>query len=155
MTDSDPTTQQLRTLRELIQSLAKDARPGYDSVASRMLQLQGVFRTEAAAALSEPLNTKLSEMPSETYEHKKRIAAFANAELRQFGLAVRCPRTGQPGVLQANPGGHSETGRFRIEVLDALGQRRHHTSAVELPELSLTIDTTSKVPHRVRGGRLK
>ncbi|MBX3316409.1 MAG: hypothetical protein KF902_06040 [Phycisphaeraceae bacterium] len=140
-------------LRSHIRAALSSPGRDYAITASMCHAIQAGVKQEFAAALAEPLNAELARMPTGTYEQKKDMAAFVNAQARPFGLAVKCPRSGSPGILQANTGNNPAVGRFRIEVLDELGHRRHHTSAVELPTIELTVDTGARVPHRHRGER--
>lgn len=150
MTDRPPSTNPTERFRLEVRSILAALGPSLEKRTEALRNLQGALREEAAAALTEPLNTAVAQMPAATYEEKKIVATWVNEQLREYGLAVKCPRSGLPGILQANPGNDPARGRFRIEVLDAKGQRQHHMTAVRLPELSLVVDTTPRIPHRVR-----
>jgi hypothetical protein len=105
-------------------------------------------RKKIAAVLEPALNAKAAMLPHATYDEKKTLAKWANAELRRFGLAIRCPRTGKACLLMGNPGGQPGKGRFVLEYTDESGKRHHPFTSVTLPHLELTLDDLTRASYR-------
>jgi hypothetical protein len=112
-------------------------------------------RQKLATALEPSLNVYAVTLPQTTYEEKKALAKWVNAELRRFGLALRCPGTNQPCLLQAYQGNHPEIGRFRFDFVDAEGHRRQPISSANLPRLELMLDDLTRAPYGQRAQRLR
>lgn len=109
---------------------------------------------EATASAFEPvLNTRAQAMPHESYEDKKALAKWVNAELRELGLTLRCPKTGAPALLHGHPGGTPGVGRFHLEVTDDRGVRRRTVTSARLPHLVVRPDDLSRAPYGERSGR--
>ncbi len=114
-----------------------------------------VLREEIATAVQETINAHMSRLASATYSNKKVMAADVTEELRNLGLAIRCPRTGRACSLQAHPGRDHDVGRFRLEYADESGQRHHPMTSVELPALTVMPlpVVTAKNAHGTKRGR--
>ncbi len=119
-------------------------------------KLDGMFdhaRQDLARQLAPALQKEALSRPHETYEQKKSLAKWINGELRRYGLAIRCPRTGQPSLLLANAGGVAGIGRFHIEHTDSAGKRHRSVTSVTLPPLDLMTDDLSRAPYGERSER--
>lgn len=92
-------------------------------------------------------------MPQANYEEKKTLANWINDQLRTIGLAIRCPRSGQPSLLQPATTRDHETGRFRLDYVDEHGHHRNPSSFADLSGLTLMPESLSVTPFRSRGGR--
>lgn len=117
--------------------------------------LQGVhehIRVKIAAALEPLLNLEAARHPQSTYDEKKELCKWINAELRRFGLALAVPDRSEPCFLLANPGGRPGFGRFMLYYFDGNGRRRDALTAVSLPHLSLRLDDLAHA-HGQRVGR--
>jgi hypothetical protein len=112
--------------------------------------LEGTYdavRGAIAEVLEPALNLEAAHRPHETYEQKKDLAKWVSAQLRRFGLAVQCPRTGKPCRFMANPGGQPGVGRFLLEYTDETGRRQHPFTSVALPQMSLMPDDLSRASY--------
>lgn len=121
----------------------------YEEVRADLLRLSDMTRHEVAQRLTPALNEHAAKMPHATYEEKKKLATWVNAELRRFGLAVRSP-DGRPCLLKGNPGGQPGVGRFVFDFTDAAGRRHQPFSSVVLPRLELTLDDLTRAPYGAR-----
>jgi len=136
--------------RKKVDEELKDLPQEFEERRAALRSMHEVSRSTIAAAFEEALNRKAQGMPRVNYDDKKVVASWVNDELRNLGLALRCPRTGDPALLRANPGGAN--GRFVIEVSDASGKRHHTATSVELPIFRLRPDRLGRAPY---GGRSK
>jgi hypothetical protein len=91
-----------------------------------------------ARRLEEALNQHVGGMPAATYDDKRAIARWVNAELRRFGLALVCPKSRRPAVLLADPGGIPGAGRFQFQSETPEGRKVRAYSSATLPRLELT-----------------
>lgn len=111
-----------------------------------LAELSDVFRASFAAALEPALNAQASAMPQASYEDKKDLAKWVNAQLRALGLAVKDPKTGRPCHLVGSPGNRPDVGRFMLNHRDAGGRLVHGLTSVTLPHLELIPDDLSRGP---------
>lgn len=97
----------------------------YEYVATCLREARQVFHELVAEQLQESLRTEMQSMPHQSYEEKKRLAVWTNNELREMGVAIKCPKTGKAATLQVDPGGNATiVGRF---LLRPYGDRTHRT----------------------------
>jgi len=115
--------------------------------------LHTAARKAIAAAFEEVLNKEAASRPQSTYEEKKALARWLNAELREIGLSIREPRSGRPCRIVGNPGGRPGHGRFLLEYLDDTGKRQNPLTSVALPHLELMVDDLSLGIYRSVDGR--
>jgi hypothetical protein len=133
-TDSSTFDDRLRTLTEL---LAADRRSGYRALRSDLHHARELFHQLVAERFAPAFNTHLASMPRGSLQEKQALAVHANEELRRLGLAIKCPKTGQPAALQADTGRHPEAGRYRIALLAGEPTRKKTTSSAELYTVEL------------------
>lgn len=112
----------------------------YLAAVARLEERQYADKAALAAALTPVLRRRLQAMPTETYAAKRDAAKWVNAELRRFGLAIRCPKTGRPSALIADPGGKS--GRFQLYNESPEGRKVRSYSSTKLPDMVLIPDQT-------------
>jgi hypothetical protein len=136
-------------MEEIIVGLPAD----YDARRDALAGLTDAFRERIARALEPVLNEHLAKEPQSKYDEKKSLSTYVNAELRRFGLAIRCPRTDEPCLLRANPGRQTEQGRFQLEYTDAQGKRHQPQSSSTLPHLELMLDDLTRAPYGERSQR--
>lgn len=117
-----------------LEHLRQDA--PYAQVKATALALQSSMRAALAKAVEPSLNAQLRSMPHTTYDDKREVAKWLNAELRQLGLAIQCPKTGRPAFLVADPGGKPGIGRFQLEVTTETGKPHRSVSTASLPALT-------------------
>jgi hypothetical protein len=140
-------------LREMIRRALQDSTADYATVKSKIVALTTILREEAASAISRPLNQEAAILRQSTYEEKKVLANWVNSEMRGMGLALRCPKSGEPSIIQATIGHNPEVGKFRLDYVDTDGRHRNQTVSVQLPILDPMPDTSTHTPHRTRSGR--
>jgi hypothetical protein len=139
----------LSRFEQLIERELESLPSDYQLRRQRLIQYFGVVRTLLGRALEPMLNAQAASMPHETYEDKKRLAKWVNAELQQIGgLALRCPRTKKPCFLMGNPGGTPGRGRFVFEYTDEQGKRHHPFTSVSLPRLVLMPDDLVRASYK-------
>ncbi len=126
---------------------------GYEEVQAAASAATQAVREEVASALASPLNERAAQMPQATYEEKKELAKWVNAQLRPFGLAVRCPATGRPAILHAGVGGDRAVGTFRFDTMAHDGRREQRSWSTRLPQLEPIVDTSEQTPRRTGRGR--
>ena len=118
----------------LLASLPTEYRP----LTGKLLDVDDRFRRSMASRLANAFNVEVSTMPAATYDDKRTLARWVNAELRRFGLAVVCPKTQRPAVLLADPGGIPGAGRFQFQSETPEGRKVRAYSSAVLPRLELT-----------------
>lgn len=140
-TKMEPDEDRLGTLEKGLASALKGLRGGdYANQRALLVRISDATRAAIAKAFGPILTERAKAFPQQDYEDKKALARFINSELRRFGLAIKCPKTGMPAFLVAHPGGQPGIGRFHLEVTDSGKPRRTVTSS-EFPEsLSLMPD---------------
>ncbi len=146
-------TKRPELLAALLATVPKDA--VYVELTQDLEGLNHDFRREIAARLEPAMNAHVSAMPHDTYDEKKSLAKWVNEELRKYGLAVKCPKTGNPGLLVASPGDNPETGRFQIDILTPDGKRKRTFSSVSLPTLELTEASARRSPEVTWSDRIR
>lgn len=102
----------------------------YDDVATWRNNLQASVRMLVANRMELLLNQRLAELPHESWAEKQALCRWVNEELYTSGLAIRCPRTGCPALLHADPDG--ATGRFQIQLMSNEYGRKKTMSSVTL-----------------------
>ena len=143
---SDPTEtsslnpEQASRIRQVFADLPED----YAGRRAALLSTTAAFGAELATQLQPALNAHIRSLPHATFGEKKELAKLVNGELRQFGLAIKCPKTGRPSILVAGPGHHPDSGRFQLENLSPEGKRVRTYNTPYLVELDLTPDSPRK-----------
>jgi len=153
VTDNPQIESNQARLRAVVREFLRESPADYAGMKTRVDALTTMVREEAAAAIREPLNLYAAGLPHGTYTEKKVLANWVNAEMRRMGLALRCPKSGQPSIIQATIGHNPEAGKFRLDYIDAEGRHRNQTASVQLPQLNPMPDTTTHTPHRTRTSR--
>lgn len=92
-------------------------------------------KTFIADELSYLLEEHLTNHEINTYADKREIAKWVNGELRHFGVAIKCPKTGRPSALIADPSGSE--GRFQLLNKTPEGRKVRSLSSKKLPPLEL------------------
>ena len=103
------------------------------------------LREEATAGLqphldayAKCLNALVKGMPQGSIAEKRALRQWLNKEVSSRGLAVRCPNTGAPSLLQVDPGEYPEVGRFQFYHMEE-GERVRTASRTRLPELQVIL----------------
>jgi hypothetical protein len=88
----------------------------YAALVQHLLSIQHFTRKVLAECLAKSLDQELRVIPQKTYEQKKDLARWLSCQLKAFNLAIRCPQTGLPAKLIANPGRNRSGGFFMLHV---------------------------------------
>lgn len=114
--------------------LEPDASQPFSRRISRLKNLRQLVHEEIASELQDAFNAQIRSMPHQTYPQQRALVIWVNSQLRDLGLAVRCPKTGLPGILIADTSSPDSTvGRIRMDVRDDSGRRiRTHIFALPL-----------------------
>jgi hypothetical protein len=119
---------------ELLTSLPE----GYLPLTGKLADVDKAFRLAMAQRLAAAFNKYVVALPASSYDDKRALARWVNAELRRLGLAVVCPKTRRPAVLLADPGGVSGVGRFQFQSEGPDGRKVRAYSSATLPVVELT-----------------
>lgn len=130
-------------LQRIIENAAGHTRD-YTIKAAALNALSNAFRQQMAITIQGSLNAQLAKIPQETYEEKKELAKWLNAEMRKFGIAVCCPKTGRASLLYADHGRHPAQGRFQLDNSDDEGNKHRTLSFNELISLTFMADDLSR-----------
>jgi hypothetical protein len=132
----------LEVLRAIVRRIVESGPADFASRATRARTVRAEVQNTLAPLLEPAVNAQLNTMPQDTLEEKRRLASWANHELHDLGLGIRCPLTGRPAVLVANPGRSGDEGegsRFRIESRDDSGRKQRTPSSGWVPKLELVV----------------
>ena len=77
-------------------------------------ELSHNFKRRVAAHLLPALKEEMQRRPHDTYDEKKDMVVWVNAELRSLGLAIRFPGSDREATLVAIPGRHPDEGAFQL-----------------------------------------
>lgn len=111
-------------LRRIEQLLGERKRDDYKSLRARLTEARELFHDMLAERFTEAFNAHLAAQPQGTLQEKRSLARHANAELRNLGLAVKCPKTGEPAVFYGDPGHMPEEGRFQLGLASEEASRK-------------------------------
>lgn len=143
MTDSDSEDSSRRHKR-IIQLLTTDRTVGYKQVLRQLQEARELVHEEVSRRLEIPLREYLEGRPQGTIRERQNLSRELNADLRSLGIAIKCPRTGEPGILQIDSG-YRPQGRYQILIHDDKGYRRT-VSATKLPVFELRPNHTRREP---------
>lgn len=135
-------------LERALRSLRGRPTSDYGEIRDALSDLTNATRDVVADRLQVALNEKLRTVPQATYEDKRELAKWVNAELRRFGVALRCPKTGRPAFLVGHPGGQEGVGRFHLEVTNESGRPVRTVTSVTLPHLELMPDVPARATEK-------
>ena len=121
---------------ELFQLLNDHTDSSIEDTLVRLKRARHVFHELLASQVTSPMNDHLTTIPHDRYEDKKSMAVWINGELRELGLAIKCPNTGKDTMLCVDRQNVPTQGRFRLRPISD-GSRRTYTSSRLFP-LTLT-----------------
>lgn len=134
-------------LSDFVRGVTSAAPAGYDASKTAVLELIHSFKGSIAKAIERPLNEQIRKMPRSNLEEKQSLGVWVNEQLRELGLAIRCPKTDRPSTLVADQRDPSdEVGRFRLANQKEGGGFTRTFSSVELPALELMEDSQRREP---------
>lgn len=131
-----------QTLANSIDALPSD----YHVRREALSALEAAARAAIGHALESAMNAHAATLPQSTYDEKKALARWVNHELREFRLALKCPKTGLPATLVGHPGWDPAVGRFQFEVVEKGRRPRRTFSSVTLPPLELLAEAPERSP---------
>jgi anti-sigma factor RsiW len=123
-------------LESLLANLPDDFAHRYAAI----VQIRHAFHQRIASALEEALNEHVTGMPQDSIEERKELTSWINMQLREIGLAVKCPVTKRPAALIVDRQNrdHPEITRFRFALRTEDGRSSHTAASRNLPALELT-----------------
>jgi anti-sigma factor RsiW len=137
-------------LESLLANLPGDYARRYAAIA----QIRHAFHRHIASLLEEALNEQVTGMPQDTIEERKALTSWINAQVREIGLAVKCPVTKRPAALIVDRQNrdHPDITRFRFALRTEDGRSSHTAASRNLPRLELT-EQRPRVESLARGYR--
>lgn len=90
-------------VRAMMKDIADDLPRDLEARAETLAAIRGVFHEEVAATMTPVLNDALRSRTVKSLQDRKRLAAWIDHIASPLGLAVQCPRTGEPALLVAEP----------------------------------------------------
>ncbi|MGD9790596.1 MAG: hypothetical protein AB7Q00_12655 [Phycisphaerales bacterium] len=139
----------LDALESAVSSLPND----YENRRNALVEIHDLVRERLAKSLEPALNAEAANRAHSTYEEKKDLAKWINAELRRMGLAIKDPKMNIPVLLVGNTGANPAKGRFVLDRRTDDGKRIQSTASVELPRLELMPDDLQRVQQGQGSGR--
>ena len=130
-----------------------DRRGGIAEPIGGLEGLDREHKQRIAVDVGKSLAEEMQRRPHDSYEEKKELSKFVNAELRKFGLAIKCPKTGRPSSLIANPGYRPGEGRFQLFNEDEDGKKVRSLSTPHLSTLLESLELVADDPDRKRWGK--
>jgi hypothetical protein len=123
-----------------LRSLLGDLPESYAERYAAIQKIRHAFHREMASAVEAPLNAHVAHKPQTKPEERKDLAGWINQQLRDIGLAVRCPKTGNPAslIVDWQYADDPEIRRFRFAIRSESGKSCHTAARRELPYLHLT-----------------
>jgi hypothetical protein len=123
-----------------LELLLTDLPGDYTARYAAIQAIRHAFHREIAVALEPAINERVSQMPQDTPEERQNLASWINEQLRQIGLAAKCPVTGRPAsiVVDRQDREHPEITRFRYGVRSEDGKYSHNATSRNLGEFKLT-----------------
>lgn len=131
----------------------------YASVAGRLRQALELFHDVIAERLTGPLNERLAQLPHSTIAEKQTLSRLANEELRNLGVAIRCPKIDGPVFLRAVDGHHTGRGSFQFCSLARPYSRKlsstdlFHLDLMGHPDRGVRHDSQESWTERTEGQR--
>jgi hypothetical protein len=136
-------------LRHVLKALPDD----YAQAKAEAIELSRMFHEELARSMGPKLNAALEQMPRRTLVQCRSLASFANSELADLHLCIRCPRTGLGTVLFADIRDvEHDTPRFRLQTRGGRGQVSRTYASHDLPVLELMGDIAGLSRKEKKGG---
>lgn len=116
---------------------AERKRDDYESLHARLMEAREQFHELLAGRLAQAFNKHLASLPQDTLQEKRDLARHANADLRHLGLAVKCPKTGEPAMFYGDPGHIPDKGRFQLGLVSEEAARKRTFTSQTLFQVEL------------------
>lgn len=118
----------------LVRPLTAEPASNYEAARIEAKLIKDAAIQKIISVVAPTVNARLQSMPSQSYDDKRSVCQWLNQELRELGIAIKCPKTGDPAALHASDD-CGIGGRFRLRVDTPRGE--HPTvSFAKLPTLS-------------------
>tara|TARA_R110002111_G_scaffold18776_8_gene45909 strand:+ start:160 stop:666 length:507 start_codon:yes stop_codon:yes gene_type:complete len=142
---TDPEMKKVNSKLERIgELLNQDTPKDYMALRTSLEEARDLFHEVLAERLRDSFNDHLASEPHESAIEKRSLSRAANADLRGLGLAIKCPKTGEPAHLRGVA--DTETGRFQL-CLTANSSYARSVTSKQLPTLDLMIRPTHGGPN--------
>jgi len=139
------------TIAEMVATAVDTLPTAYAERFEILKRFQDNVRQEIAKLLQPSLQREAEAMKSESYADKQTLSVWVNAQLRELGLALRCPNTGRPAILVADMrDAETQSSRFRYAIRDDAGRATKTISSKQLPSMELMPDEP-RVEGRAKG----
>lgn len=90
----------------------------------RLTEARQVFHELLAARFTAELNEHLQQAKRDSIEDRRNAALDISTALNSLGLAIRCPKTGEPALLRAETGRAGSGGHFQLRLIGEMNQSR-------------------------------
>ena len=108
-------------------------------------KLRQAFHAELANVAGPALNALLRDKEGDDVDSRRRASSWANEQLKDLGLAFRCPRTGEPSILVVDQRDAKDAhGRFRLEHREVTGRNVRTLTTTDLPVFDLMEDRSRR-----------
>jgi hypothetical protein len=98
----------------ILRAATAEAPRGHDDRFAALAAVDRVYRHELARLLAPIFHAAILKTPHDRIEEKKALARWTNDQLRRFGLAIKCPTSGQGAFLMTSPGYDPSVGRLML-----------------------------------------
>lgn len=123
-----------------------DSSRRFDARFTELMELRTRVHEHIAREFEPLLNAHVAQLPQSTAAEKQVLVRRVNDVIRALGLAIKCPKTGMPGMLHADHGANAPNGRFQIHVFGSSLGRARSMSARDLFQLTLIPDVSRRHP---------
>jgi hypothetical protein len=116
----------------------------YSTVSQQAQDARRDVLNKIVAEMTRPLSMYVETQPCDTFDEKRSLASWVNAETQRLGLRLQCPNTGLPATLSAEL---SPTGsRFSLHIRTDDQRNVKSFSSKRLPRITLMIDPAEFSP---------
>jgi hypothetical protein len=121
----------------------------YELLAARLDEETRAFRQQVASTILPALKEEMLLRKHATYDDKRELVKWVNAELRRFDLTIKHPKTGNASSFVADTGNHPEEGRFQLRSEGEGGKAETFST----PKLSALLEVLELIaaPQRQEG----
>lgn len=125
---------------DALDQLFADLPPDFDGCTRVLHDINAAFRQQLVVRYAPVLNACLRAADPQDADAKKQLASEVRERLEGLGLAIRCPKTGQPSALAAKQGPSNPRGQFFITPKGANRPSFVRTNLADLLPLDLVVD---------------
>lgn len=142
--------------RSVVRATLKGDARSYEELQKLASTMKQVFQEELASAIGPSLGERVANAPQETLSQRRDLASWCNRELKELGLAIRCPRTSRPAIIISDAR-EGPSGRYRLQVRDDNGviYRSWTSDNPRLGRFELMPDSPRREPFAGRPGHAR